>query len=57
MSKIRSVLMVLLMLAVAGGVSAETVRKEFQVGSGGALVFDLRAGGEISVTGWSGDTV
>jgi len=57
MLKLRSVLMFVLLLAIAGGVSAMTVQKEFAVQPGSTLVFDLDAGGDINITGWSRNVV
>ena len=44
-------------LMPAEAVAAESDRQEFEVGSGGTLILDLKAGGSVTISGTGGSTV
>ncbi len=55
---LKNLSIALFIILLAGTVTgAETVEREFQVGSGGTLEFDLDTGGEITVIGWNREAV
>lgn len=54
----RKLFTVIFMVALGlGAAGADALEREFSVGSGGQLEFDLRTGGDITIVGWSNESV